>query len=283
MRTPIRLFEIPRRTQLRGSLFLRKNVFRAEASCSGSRSSPPTTTPRSIGIRAIRTTFGPPLLTTWAAAICDAPSLSPTSWLLFFELLSARFASRRSRRDCFAGATGAGAACGSSTWSGAEALGRPAGRSRAAATAAAAATGSAASTGSATGSAGTAGGTYGVAAGTTGGIGSAVGGHGREDRAGLGLGGRECRLDGRQGGRDRDGRGRRRGRSAPWAARQGERRESARAPAPPPRRARVRPRPPSSAYGRIRSPSSRPTSSPALRAPGARRPRKPPASPSGRS
>ena len=77
--------------------------------------------------------------------------------------------------------------------------------------------------------------------------------------------------------------GQARGRSAPRAARQGERRESARAPAPLPRRARAWPRPPSSACDRIRSPSSRPTSSPPLRAAGALRPRKPRASPSGRS
>ena len=227
----------------------------------------------------MRTTFGPPLLTTWAAAICEAPSLSPTSWLLFFELLSARFASRRSRRDCFAGATGAGAACGSSTWS--------ARRPRAsgwtvstAATAAATATGSAASTGSATGSVGTVGGTYGVAAGTTGGIGSAVGvtgGAGPASGSEVGVPAR------RAAGRARPRRaGQARGRSAPRAARQGERRESARAPAPPPRRARVWPRPPSSACAgsdlvlpdrRLRL----------LTGCGGARPRKPPASPSGRS
>ena len=75
----MRLLAIPSRTALRESLFLRKNVFSAAASSSGSRSSPPTTMPRSSGIRAIRTTLGPPLLTTCAAAICEAPIFRPTS------------------------------------------------------------------------------------------------------------------------------------------------------------------------------------------------------------
>ena len=35
VRTPIRLLEIPRRTQLRGSLFLRKNVFRIDGELLG--------------------------------------------------------------------------------------------------------------------------------------------------------------------------------------------------------------------------------------------------------
>ena len=43
-----------------------------------SLTSPPTTTPDSSGSRAILTSFEPPLLCTWAAAICDAPTLTPT-------------------------------------------------------------------------------------------------------------------------------------------------------------------------------------------------------------
>ena len=98
MRTPIRLFAIPSRTALLGSLFLRKKAFSAATSSSGSRSSPPTTTPRSSGIRAIRTTFGPPLFTIWAAAIWEAPIFRPTSfeWLVLpfaFPFLSSSSAS----------------------------------------------------------------------------------------------------------------------------------------------------------------------------------------------
>src|SRR4051794_35615721 len=79
MRTPTRLFAMPRRTPRRGSFSARKKSFSAVASFSGSRSSPPTTTPCSSGTRARWTSSFEPLLTTCAAAICEAPILRPTT------------------------------------------------------------------------------------------------------------------------------------------------------------------------------------------------------------
>src|SRR5829696_1191105 len=82
IRTPMRLLEMPRRTFWRESLFFLKKVRSAAASVSGSRSSPPTTTPRSRSSRATCITCAPLLFTTWAAAIWDAPTFRPTSFFL---------------------------------------------------------------------------------------------------------------------------------------------------------------------------------------------------------
>src|SRR5581483_10449120 len=83
-RTPTRFVPMPRRTPLRGSLCSVKNSSRAEASPFTLRTSPFTTTPGSSVVRASCTSFGlPPLLTTRAAAICDAPTFRPTSSLFF--------------------------------------------------------------------------------------------------------------------------------------------------------------------------------------------------------
>ena len=137
-------------------------------------------------MRAIRTIFGPPLLTTWAAAICEAPSLSPTSWPCSFDALCAA-----SLRLC-------GARCGTASTvprrrarpggrSPARAR-RPRRRSRRASTAATAAA-AAAGTSTWTGRTGTGrtGGTYGLCGDRgAGGTGSAVGDLGRRHGTGLG-------------------------------------------------------------------------------------------------
>ena len=74
--------ESPSRTFLTGRWASLKNVFNARTRASGSRSSPPTTTPCSSGRRATSTSAGrSPLPDTTAAAICDAPTLRPTTFL----------------------------------------------------------------------------------------------------------------------------------------------------------------------------------------------------------
>src|SRR5581483_9750564 len=93
-RTPTRLVPMPRRTPLRGSLCSVKNSSRAVASPFTFRTSPFTTTPGSSVVRASCTSFGlPPLLTTRAAAICEAPIFNPTSSLFFDFAFLARGAS----------------------------------------------------------------------------------------------------------------------------------------------------------------------------------------------
>ncbi len=79
IRTPIRLFERPRRTPRLGSLCSSKKRFSVSPSVSGSRISPETTRPASSGSRYTSTSSGTPLLTTSAAAIWDAPILRPTT------------------------------------------------------------------------------------------------------------------------------------------------------------------------------------------------------------
>src|SRR6266540_6659869 len=79
VRTPMRLFAIPRRTPRFGSLCLAKKSLSASASASASRSSPPTTMPGSSGCRATCSSSAEPLLATRAAASWDAPIFRPTS------------------------------------------------------------------------------------------------------------------------------------------------------------------------------------------------------------
>src|SRR5579884_1083406 len=78
-RTPILFEAIPSRTPFFGSLCRAKNAFSASPSASGSRSSPATTTPGASGSRASCSSSATPLFETRAAAICDAPTLRPTS------------------------------------------------------------------------------------------------------------------------------------------------------------------------------------------------------------
>ena len=82
VRTPMRLLAMPRRTPWCGSLCCLKKALSASASASGSRSSPPTTIPGSRSCLSDLDELGDaPLLTTRAAASCDAPILRPTSFL----------------------------------------------------------------------------------------------------------------------------------------------------------------------------------------------------------
>ena len=83
MRTPIRLLAMPRRTPRWGSLCSRKNALSSLASDSVSRTSPPTTIPRSSGRCASLTSSACPLFTTSAAASFAAPMVRPTSFLCF--------------------------------------------------------------------------------------------------------------------------------------------------------------------------------------------------------
>ena len=88
-RTPIRLLASPSRTPRFGSLFCAKKSLSASASFSGSRSSPPTTIPGSSGPRASWTSCAEPLLSTRAAASCEAPIFRPTSFLCVRDAASA--------------------------------------------------------------------------------------------------------------------------------------------------------------------------------------------------
>src|SRR5256714_1773181 len=88
MRTPIRLLAMPRRTPLRGSLCRAKKIFSAVPSASGSRSSPPTTTPVASGSRAICWSSAAPLFEMRAAASWDAPILRPTTRLALWPLFA---------------------------------------------------------------------------------------------------------------------------------------------------------------------------------------------------
>ena len=89
----MRLLAIPSRTPRFGSLCFLKKMRSAVASASGSRSSPATTIPGSSSSRTTCSTCAWPLLTTFAAASCDAPTLRPTS--RFGSFRAAAFASRR--------------------------------------------------------------------------------------------------------------------------------------------------------------------------------------------
>ncbi len=78
VRTPIRVFASPSRTPFRGRSLAEKRSLSAVARPAGSRTSPPLTMPSASGAWATRTSFLPPLLTTWAAVSPPASIFRPT-------------------------------------------------------------------------------------------------------------------------------------------------------------------------------------------------------------
>ena len=80
MRTPTWFVASPMRTPRRGSLWVRKNSSSPAASAGTSVTSPETTIPAGSACRSTWSSFGPPApFDTRAAAICVAPSFTPTS------------------------------------------------------------------------------------------------------------------------------------------------------------------------------------------------------------
>ena len=80
MRTPTWFVASPMRTPRRGSLWVRKNSSSPAASAGTSVTSPETTIPAGSVCRSTWSSFGLPLpFATRAAAICVAPSFTPTS------------------------------------------------------------------------------------------------------------------------------------------------------------------------------------------------------------
>ena len=96
-----------------GSLCSSKKRLRASPSASGSRISPDTTTPGSRGSRKTWTSSGAPLLTTCAAAICEAPILRPTSFFVRLSVVALRGFEPASRRRPKRRGSGTNAGAGS--------------------------------------------------------------------------------------------------------------------------------------------------------------------------